>query len=274
MNQSVYKTRYTLPSPSSKVIAIPRFTLKTILLNYFAELFSSNWSEECVRNTKKIFSSKITSLLFLIVLFFILGSSSAFAQDEFVEDPLGKSSIWQQLTENPTDSTLWANYYGKPFSAMTAKEAEKVNSWKQELMLRKLASNDAVIGFVITDEIDEGFFIDEAAFREFEAQIQSAKATGQATTITFGDIQGLEAIVMPEWEGMADLKRNIAENFVILEDMYKDIFTEQGIDFQNYTTVHPDGKYSQVKWIEELDGKLRQEKEKQLKEIKKKYKMN
>jgi len=269
MNQSIYKTINTSQPNSSKVIALPKPTFKSNLIDYFSELFSSSWSEERVRNSKKLFF-----LLFFLGTFFILGISSAFAQDDFIKDPMGKSSLWQQLTENPTDSTLWANYYGKPWSSMNQKEAEKVNGWKQELMLRKLASNDAVIGFVITDEIDEGFFIDEAAFREFEAQIQSAKASGQATTITFKDVQGLEAIIMPEWEGMADLKQNIAENFVILEDMYKDIFTEQGIEFQNYTAAHPDGKYSQVKWIEELDGKLRRAKENQLKELKKKYNMN
>jgi hypothetical protein len=266
MNQSTYIYIYTSQPTTLKVISLPKPTLKSILIDSFSELFSSSLKERSVRNVRKIF---------FLFTFFILGFfTSVFAQDDFVEDPLGKSAIWQQLTENPTDSTLWANYYGKPFSAMNAKEAEKVNGWKQELMLRKLASNDAIIGFVITDEIDEGFFIDEAAFREFEAQIQAAKASGQTTTITFKDVQGLEAIIMPEWEGMADLKQNVAENFVILEDMYKDIFTEQGIDFQNYTVAHPDGKYSQVKWIEELDVKLRRAKEVQLKELKKKFNMN
>ncbi len=268
MNQSIYEIINTSQLKYSKVIALPKSTLKTILIDSLSELFSSSFNEKRVRNTKKLFF-----LLFFITFFSILGISSAFAQD-FVEDPMGNSAIWQKLTENPTDSTLWENYYGKAWSAMNKQESEKVNGWKQELMLRKLASNDAVIGFVITDDIDEGFFIDEAAFREFEAQIQTAKASGQAATITFKDIQGLEAIIMPEWEGMADLKQNIAENFVILEDMYKDIFTEQGMDFQNYTAAHPDGKYSQIKWIEELDGKLRKAKENQLKEIKKKYNMN
>ncbi len=248
MNQSIYETLHSLQPTRSKVITVP---------------------QQNVRNIERLFF-----VLFFATIFYLFGISSAFAQDDFQEDPMGNSSIWQKLTENPTDSTLWENYYGKSWASMNKKEAEKVNGWKQELMLRKLASNDAVIGFVITDEIDEGFFIDEAAFREFEAQIQSAKASGQSTTITFKDVQGLEAIIMPEWEGMADLKHNIAENFVILEDMYKDIFTEQGIEFQNYVVVHPDGKYSQIKWIEELDGKLRQAKEKQLKELKKKYNMN
>ena len=274
MNQSIYGA-ITNPQPiASKVIDIRKPTLKSKsifinFLNYFFVLLSSRGNENCVLNVKKLFF-----ILFVIVTSFAISVSSASAQDDFVEDPMGKSSIWQQLTENPTDSTLWANYYGKPWASMNQKEAEKVNNWKQELMLRKLASNDAVIGFVITDDIDEGFFIDEAAFREFEAQIQNAKATGQSANITIKDIQGLEAIIMPEWEGMADLKQNVAENFVILEDMYKDIFTEQGLEFQSYTAAHPDGKYSQVKWIEELDGKLRQAKEKQLKELKKKFNMN
>ena len=251
------------------MIALSTPTLKTIFIHYFLELFSLSLSKGRVRNMKKPFF-----LLMLVSTLFFLASFSVFAQDDFVEDPMSNSAIWQKLTEDPTDSTLWENYYGKTWAAMNKQEAEKVNNWKQELMLRKLANNDAVIGFVITDDIDEGFFIDEAAFREFEAQIQDAKESGQAVTITFKEMQGLEAIIMPEWEGMADLKQNIAENFVILEDIYKDIFTEQGIEFQNYDTAHPDGKYNPVKWIEELDGKLRKAKQKQLKEIKKKYNMN
>lgn len=273
MNQSIYSTRNSSQNTSQpnlpKVIALPKPTFKTIFIDSFSKSFLFSSNEKYTKTIKNLFF-----LLFFVVLFFILGISSAFAQDDFVEDPLGNSAIWQKLTENPTDSTLWENYYGKAWSAMNKQESEKVNGWKQELMLRKLASNDAVIGFVITDDIDEGFFIDEAAFREFEAQIQTAKASGQAATVTFKDIQGLEAIIMPEWEGMSSLKQNIAENFVILEDMYKDIFTEQGIEFENYTLAHPDGKYSQIKWIEELDGKLQKAKEQQLKELKKKFNMN
>ena len=265
MNQFIYNPKRNTKSTVSIAIALQKPTMISILIHHFSVLFSLIFNEQGVRNAQK---------LFFLLAFLVLGAASAQAQDDFVEDPMGKSSLWQQLTENPTDSTLWANYYGKPWESMNKKESEKVNGWKQELMLRKLASNDAVIGFVITDEIDEGFFIDEAAFREFEAEINAAKASGQATTVTFKDIQGLEAIIMPEWEGMADLKQNIAENFVILEDMYKDIFDEQGLEFQNYTAAHPDGKYSQVKWIEELDGKLRKAKEKQLSELKKKYNMS
>ncbi|WP_291720530.1 hypothetical protein [Bernardetia sp.] len=265
MNQSVYDNINTSQLVTPKAIPLPKFNMITYLIHHFSVLFFEKNNNVLIKNSIK---------LFFILFLFVLGAASAQAQDDFVEDPMGKSAIWQQLTENPTDSTLWENYYGKPWASMNKKEAEKVNGWKQELMLRKLASNDAVIGFVITDEIDEGFFIDEAAFREFEAEINAAKASGQAATVSFKDIQGLEAIIMPEWEGMAELKQNVAENFVILEDMYKDIFDEQGLEFQNYTAAHPDGKYSQVKWIEELDGKLRKAKEKQLSELKQKFNIN
>lgn len=265
MNQFIYKSKRNSNHTTSIAITLQKPTMTSSLIDYFSVLFSSNFNKQSIRNIQK---------LFFLLAFIILGVSSVQAQDNFVEDPMGKSSLWQQLTENPTDSTLWENYYGKPWASMNKQESAKVNGWKQELMLRKLASNDAVIGFVITDEIDEGFFIDEAAFREFESEINAAKASGQSATISFKDIQGLEAIIMPEWEGMADLKQNIAENFVILEDMYKDIFDEQGLEFQNYTAAHPDGKYSQIKWIEELDGKLRKAKEKQLSELKEKFNIN
>jgi hypothetical protein len=206
--------------------------------------------------------------------FSLLSISPVFAQgDDWIEDPLKKPAVWSKLLDKPTDSTLWVQYLGKTWEAMSNSEREKVNNWKQELMLRSLASNEAVVGFVITEDASDGFFIDEAAFREFERQIEAAKNSSARATISFADIQGLEAVVMPEREGMAELKQNIAENFVIIEDLYKEIYEEQGLTYTYYKDKHPDGKYNQVKWIEDIEADLRSIKERQLKKLREKYRI-
>jgi hypothetical protein len=212
-------------------------------------------------------------LLCLTMLGLWLPFNTCFGQDDWIEDPMGKPVIWKKLMDNPTDSTLWTQYMGKGWSEMNVREKDKINDWKQELMLRSLASNEAVIGFVITEDASDGFFIDEAAFREFERQIAAAKQGSGPATISFADMQGLEAVVMPEREGMNELKQNIVENFVIIEDMYKEIYEEQGLTYTYYSEKHPDGKYNQVRWIEDIEADLRKIKEKQLKQLRDKYRI-
>ncbi|WP_027003548.1 hypothetical protein [Hugenholtzia roseola] len=209
-----------------------------------------------------------------VLAFSFLSASTVFAQDdEWIEDPMGKPVVWGKLLDKPTDSTLWTQYMGKDWTAMSSSERDKVNNWKQELMLRSLASNEAVVGFVITEDASDGFFIDEAAFREFERQIEAAKNSSAYSTISFADMQGIEAVVMPEREGMAELKQNIAENFVIIEDLYKEIYEEQGLTYTYYRDKHPDGKYNQVKWIEDIEADLQSIKERQLKKLRDKYRI-
>jgi len=194
----------------------------------------------------------------------------SFAQtSEWVEDPMKKPEIWKQLVLAPTDSKLWESYLGKGFKSMTPKENEKLNLWKQELMLRKLSNNESVIGIVVDKSVGDGFFIDEKAFDEFEKKIEEIKkTTGGEAVVTMSEFAGIEAIVMAERDDARDLKENIQVNFVILEDVYNEVFEEYGIKYVFYKEKHPKLDYDKNKWIAEHDAQLKKIKTEQINKIK------
>ncbi|MCC5944300.1 MAG: hypothetical protein JJT94_05145 [Bernardetiaceae bacterium] len=213
-----------------------------------------------------------TSFLLFVILGFLTSKLEAQQDQGWVYDPKGKADIWDKLSENPTDSLLWSKYYGKSWDEMNAKDLEKVSIWKQQLMLQKLAENKAIVGFNMANE--EDFFIDEQAFKEYQKLIDEAAQNNAAPeTISFADIKGLEAVIVPVREGMEDLKQNIKQNFIILEDMYNDMFQENGLEYTYYIEKYPDESYSQNKWVEEHDALLNKHRQKQIEEIKKKYKL-
>lgn len=194
---------------------------------------------------------------------------------EWVEDPLKKPDLWKKLLEKPTDSAIWVAYYGKDWGAMSQDDLAKVNTWKQELMLRKLADNEAIIGISIKEGSEEGFFIDEAAFNEFEEQIETIKNDNSIETfITVAEIAGIEAIIMAQSSEMYELKSNISQNFVIIQDFYEEVFKEYGIEYVRYEKKHPEGDENQVEWVREHDKKLKKLKEDRFKDIKSSYQVS
>ncbi len=200
-------------------------------------------------------------------------SFSTFAQTtEWVEDPMKKPDIWSQLIKAPTDSKLWETYIGKSFKAMTPKENEKLNLWKQELMLRKLTENESVVGIKVSTDGAEGFFIDEKAFDEFEKKIEEMKKnSGGEAVITVSEFAGIEAIVMAERDDINDLKQNTIVNFAIIEDVYNEIFEEYGLKYVFYKEKHPKEDYDRNKWISEHDAQLKKMKAEQVNKLKSRF---
>lgn len=216
------------------------------------------------------FPTYLSTLFLLLSLF---ASQSLFAQDdEWVEDPLKNAAIWKQLKNKPIDSQLWSDYFGKPLSELSSKQKQKFSEWKQELMLRHLAENEAVIGFVIDTENSEDFFIDETAYTEIEKRIQEALQSGELS-VSLADFMGIEAMILIEGNNIKELKSNILQNFVILEDIYNDRFNEYQVKYVYYSDKHPDGKYDFIKWIDDQDAKLHDLKMGEIKELKAKYKV-
>ncbi len=215
--------------------------------------------------------------LFLAVVL-VLGLQNAASAQVGVDDPLKKPEIWKKLVSNPTDTTLWTKYCGKPRSKMSIKQLEEVNMWKQELMLRQLADEEAVIGLNLpTDQSD--MFIDDVAFEEIMKQINDAKsgkkgkkdANGKAQRVTHAELAGMEAIILQEQSELADLKTNIHANFAMIEEYYKEIFAEFKLKYVYYIEQYPNRKYSEVKWVEDQEKKLKAEKVRQIQELRKKF---
>jgi hypothetical protein len=200
---------------------------------------------------------------------------------EWTKDPLKKPDIWAKIEKDPTDSTLWASYYGKEWTAMSKEEADKVTSWKFQVMLSILAKHESVVGFVINPkEMGEDFFIDDAAFKELLFSINGeSKPTTAASSnnkkynkaMMRKELDGIEAIILAEDAKLKELKKNIRANFSVIEDHYKNIFKEFGLEYVYYKTKHPDGNYSEMKWVEEQEKKLQKLKQDQIAELRKKY---
>ena len=214
--------------------------------------------------------------IYFSVLFLLLSCcvcQVSFAQnDEWVEDPLKKAEIWKQLKDNPVDAKLWSDYFGKALTDLSPKEKQQLSDWKQELMLKHLADNEAVVGFVVDIENSEDVFIDEDAYSEIEKRIQEALKNGEMS-VSLADFTGIEAMIMLESNSVKELKRNILQNFVILEDLYSDRFDEYETKYTYYSETHPDGKYDFIKWIDEQDAKLHDLKMAEINQLKEKYKV-
>ena len=174
--------------------------------------------------------------LFAASAFFLFAGFDASAQSSELEDPLKKPDVWAKLKTSPGDAKLWEAYTGKKWEAMSKSEQERVAIWRQDLMLRGIMEHEVVI----TSE--------EKMVEEDERVIDQ---------ISSSELKNAETLIMQEQEEITELKANIAENFVILEDLYKDLFAEYGMEYKAYATAHPDGKFPLSQWIHEHDEKIK-----------------
>jgi hypothetical protein len=219
----------------------------------------------------------------IAVVVLLLGVQMVQAQDAgWSEDPLRKPKIWKELIAKPTDPALWEQYCGKPLNKLSLKQLEEVGMWKQELMLRQLADQEAIVGMHLPKG-EEGFFLDENAFVEIMAQIDEAKKNsgkgkekkkgpdGKPKHITRIELAGMEDIILQEQGELAELKTNVHANFAMIEEYYKEIFGEFGLPYVYYKEKYPQGKYSEMRWVEDKEKELKAMKAKQIQELRKKY---
>lgn len=219
----------------------------------------------------------------VIAVVLLLGVQGVQAQD-WSEDPLKKPKIWKELVAKPTDQALWVQYLGKPMDKLSIKQLEEVNMWKQELMLRQLADQEAIVGLQLPKG-DKDFFLDENAFTEIMTQINDAKAkgkggqgnapkkdaSGKVHRVSKVELAGMEAMILQEQTELAELKTNVHANFAMIEEYYKEIFEEFGMKYVYYAEQYPQKKYSEMRWVEDQEKKLKEMKMKQIQELRKKY---
>lgn len=227
--------------------------------------------------TQKMNMSK-TYLYGAFIFVLMLCSSGIFAQTHGImnlRDPLKHPETWKKLRENPIDSALWIEYYGKNWSDFTTQDIKTVTEWKQVLMLRRLAEQETLVGFVIKPEmISAGFFIDDNAFQELVMALEITpedEASSDAPFIT-RELGEIKLMIMREPETLKNLKSNINENFALIEDTYRDLFLQFDLQYKYYKDVHPSGKLNKTAWVDEQDGRLKELKEAQFNQIYESYK--
>lgn len=195
-------------------------------------------------------TATFTFLWAVTLLLLSLTDLKAQEEEEFVNDPLKKPVLWNKLKEDPSSSKLWAEYLGKPWNSMNKAEKEQVSIWRQELLLQKISEREVVI---TSEREDENKPEKEKVMRTEEMRAE--------------EIKNAESLIMQERDEITELKTNISENFVILEDLYRDAFSEFDVEYVSYDETHPNGTYPLPKWIEEQEAKLKKLKRKKLEEL-------
>ncbi|MCU0449418.1 MAG: hypothetical protein MUC97_06160 [Bernardetiaceae bacterium] len=212
---------------------------------------------------------------FLFVLLFCLGTYAvAHAQAPGTgEDPYKKPALWKKLRSNPNDSSLWVKYVGKRWSVMTRREKESIARWRQELYIQSIADKESIVGElekeadVPVDPMDKDPFYN----------VPMPKVAPAAPRYTEADMKQLgmlEEMIMDERPDIATLKQNVFENFVILEDVLNEAFAELGVKYRYFAEVHADGKYSELRWIEEQETRLKQAKQAKVAQMRKQVRGN
>lgn len=191
----------------------------------------------------------------LLVFSLMLWGSYAYAQmDSYnpqnkTDDPLRKPAIWKKLRTNPANLVVWEEYIGKTLNTMNPTEKEVLLAWKDALTLQ-----------VITDR--------EAIITAHEKELESKKVSIEKSELT-----GLETILKEDRQEIIELRSNILENFVILEDIYNEIYKEFDVQYRYYSEVHPQDNFSKILWMEEQETKVKQLREQKVKQLREKYKI-
>lgn len=188
------------------------------------------------------FSAETGFLCLLLLLF------SFVAQAQFVDDPLKKPEQWAKVRQAPHDLEAWANYYGKKWILMTPAEQQQIMEWKHQLLLQEIADKEAIV-------------------TSMEKPTVASSGASSSSELPAKALADMEAFIREEQKGLAELRSNIHENFVILEDMYRDIFKELGVTYIPYDKKHPNGDYSRVKWIEEQEAQIKMLKENKIRQM-------
>lgn len=204
------------------------------------------------------YCTQLKFAMITIVLVFI--TFFTYAQNEVPNDPFNKPNIWEKVVDTPNEKSLWVQYFGKPWIALSVVERERVSLWRKQLNSKNYEKE--LRGDVYasrSEDIWKDALHDSENNEEMHAKVEVEKAQFH---------QMLTTHVMPENELLSELKQNVEANFIILEDIYKAEFSELGADYTAYETEHPDGKYSKILWVEHQTRKLNQLKNDYLSELK------
>ncbi len=229
-----------------------------------------------MKKVKNMFNNYFYSTLMLICLL-VLTMMDVYAQPNIMNlrDPLKHPETWKKLRENPIDSALWVEYYGKNWNDFEPEDVRKITEWKQVLMLRRLAEQETLVGFVIKPEmISAGFFIDDAAFKELVMALEitpEEKEGDFSDPIIIKQLGEIKLMIFREPDQLKNLKSNINENFALIEDTYQQLFLRYDIQYKYYKDVHPNGKLNKTSWVAKQDEKLQKLKEEQFNQIYKSY---
>lgn len=192
-------------------------------------------------------------ILFPICVF-LLFSVSAFAQSNILEadvsepDPLGSPEVWKKISDKPHDVEAWTLYLGRSWESLTPNERVQIKLWQQPLFLAYIEAGKHLIKPKKEEPKDD--------FKDILAKPKVRKFMNE-----------LKEIMLAQPQEVDELKENLFENFLIIEDYYTEAFEEFGGEYTSYAEKYPDGGFSESKWIQEKDQELQSLKKQRLEEM-------
>lgn len=201
----------------------------------------------------------LPSYLFFICLWVSITffTQEVVAQSRWVNDPYKKPEVWAKLKKNPHNSLAWAEYNGNGWKELSHQEQLTIKLWMQSLWREKLASGEELPE--APPEKIEAPKIPEKDDR-FKELLKKPKV------VRF--LNDLQEVMLAEPEEMDELKMNVFENFLIIEEYFSEAFEEYGETYASFAETYPDGGGSEIQWVEAQEKKLRKLKAQKLNELK------
>jgi len=189
----------------------------------------------------------------LNIVLYLVNLENGFAQENnllmSLQDPLKYPEIWKKLQQNPIDSVLWVDYFGKNWKDFSTEETQNQQEWEQILILHWIVEYRPYLTNVSQQyPLNEDYF---STIRQIIHNELKNKALNQID--------------------IADLRLDIEGNFLLIEDCYKQLSLQLNKKYKYYHEVYPNKEINTTEWVKLQDEKFRQLKQEQFKKIYQQY---
>ena len=179
----------------------------------------------------------IRELMILRVSFIVVSLLFSLSLSATDRDPFQKPFIWNELRDSYYDSSLWTQYVGKSWVFMTKRDKKIIDNSRNRIFMKNSMNQS---------------FINETmnSYREEEIEIKRRKILNYLDD--FRNLLSSQLYIINKLRLEDPL-----ENFYIIEDMYRDVFSSVGINYKNYYDMYPEGDYNITAWFNDKNKEIK-----------------
>lgn len=188
-------------------------------------------------------------LILVLLLTFTMGHG--YAQEESINDPLKKPIIWEKITKDYQNISLWEEYFETKWDELDIDIQKQIMKWQNILAIEMIAKEEAIFDMKAEEvswDIPESNITasnQENELKQEQLRVEVIKYNHQ-----------IDEIIQQQTSELAFLQQNVKENFLIIEDILFEEFLNYGSEYYYYDEIHPDRKYSIETWVEEKTKEL------------------
>ncbi len=193
---------------------------------------------------------------FLLAGIMVFWAGSAFAQLEvgLEKDPYKKPAIWKMLKKMPNNIRLWSEYIGKPVDKFTEMDKQNIQNWRI-VMKNDGRSPSGSMSYAPTGYAKSSSYENRKVISPDDQKY----------------LKDIATVIMLENPEIAELKKNVQANFLLIEDKFNDMFINLGMEYKYYDDVYPYGGYEEMRWVEEMERKIQTARRKEVMRVRNRY---